>query len=104
MSDGAQTSLPRVPWTRAALAYAVLLSLVEFVAIALSPPLFRALVVGDAAVGWTVVFASWQGVRAVPYPPPGRAVVASALATGHWLAALLAAGATLAGLDPVPAY
>ena len=101
MRDGVE-SLARVPWSRAALAYAVVLSLVEFAAIAFSPALFRALVVADAAVGWTIVFASWQGVRAVPYPPPGRAVVISALATGHWLAALLAGGATLAGFDPIP--
>lgn len=90
MSDGVGSSLARVPWSRTALAYAVLLSLVELVAFAASPPLFRALVVADAAVGWTIVFASWQGLRAVPSPPPRRAVLISALATAHWLAALLA--------------
>lgn len=84
-------SLARVPWSRIALGYAIGLSALEFAAIALSPSLFRALLVADAAVGWTVVFACWQGLRAVPYPPPIRAMLVASLATGHWLAAMIGA-------------
>lgn len=90
-SDEVPASLPRVPWSRLALAYAIGASCLEFVSIAVSPSLFRALLVGDAAVGWTVVLASWQGLRAVPHPPPVRALLIAALATGHWLAATLGA-------------
>lgn len=87
-SDGAPSSLTEAPWGRLALAYALGLSFLEFLAIAVSPPLFRALVVADAALGWVVVFAAWQGVRALPSPPPLRALLVSSLATGHWLAAI----------------
>jgi len=88
------SSLPRAPWSRLAFAYAVGLGLLEFVCIAISPALFRAVVVADAAVGWVVVLAAWQGLRAMPYPPPTAALLVSSLAMGHWLAAAVgAAGA-----------
>lgn len=90
----APSSLPRAPWSRLAFAYAVGLALLEFVCISTSPALFRAVVVADAAVGWVVVLACWQGLRAMPYPPPMNALLISSLATGHWLAAVVgAAGA-----------
>lgn len=91
MGAAGNASLPRPPWGRAALAYGVILSVVELGAIAVSPGLFAALVVGDAAVGWAVVLAAWQGLRAVPHPPPVRWIAIASLATGHWLAALLGA-------------
>lgn len=92
--DSSEQSLPYVPWSRVAFAYAVGLSLLEGACIAISPPLFRAVVVADAAIGWTVVLACWQGLRAVPFPPPTRAMLIASLASGHWLAAAIgAAGA-----------
>ena len=95
--SGKPNAIDRTPWSRAALGYAIGLSLVEFAAIVVSPALFRALVVADAAVGWTVVFASFQGLRSVPFPPPGRSIAISSLATGHWLAAVLGAAVAIAG-------
>src|SRR5262245_10843149 len=97
-SDGAPSSLDEAPWTRLALGYAIGVSLAEAVALMVSPPLFRALVVADAALGWTVVVAAWQGVRALPYPPPVRAILISSLATGHWGAAVVGAGGAILNL------
>lgn len=84
-------TLERPPWARAALAYAVAVSLVEFALIAWEPRLFRAVVIADASLGWVVVFAALQGLRAVPFPPPLRWMATWCLAMGHWLAAVLGA-------------
>ena len=84
-------SLTRVPWSRIALGYAIGMAILEVAAYFTSPALFRAVLVGDAAVGWTVVFASWQGLRAVPFPPPLGSMLVASLATGHWMAAALGA-------------
>ena len=89
-------SLTRPPYARLALAYAIVLSLVEFVLLATAPALFRAVVVADAATGWVIAFAAIQGVRAVPFPPAFRWTAIVALATGHWLAAVAGAIGVLA--------
>ena len=96
-SHGDARALERPPWTRAALAYAIGLSLLQLAAIGFSRPLFRALLVADAALGWVIVLACWQGLRAVPYPPPPRFIAVAMLATGHWLAAVVGAWLAIAG-------
>jgi hypothetical protein len=82
------TAIARPPYARAALAYGLGLALTEFVVLAISARLFRAVLVADAATGWLVVAAAFQGLRAVPAPPPVKWVAASSLAAGHWLAVL----------------
>ncbi len=89
-------ALERPPYARAALLYALVLPLAEFLLLPVAPSLFRAMLVADAATGWLVVAVSIQALRAVPYPPPTRWVVLTSMVIGHWLAAVLGAAFVVA--------
>lgn len=82
-------SLPRPPWARAALVYALALTALEIALFALDGRALRAVVVADASIGWVVVLAALQGLRAVPFPPPLPWLVAWCFAAGHWLATVV---------------
>lgn len=81
-------ALVRPPYARAALAYGLGLAIVEFALLFAAPSLFHPTLVADAAIGWLVPIAAFQGLRAVPFPPSTRWVALASLAAGHWLAVL----------------